>query len=110
MNLWLAKRRHTKQTVPLNPAAYLPTPAFLWTKGGFFDESVPTYPCLYGGHAVGRYLPRIYVAYKKPFSPEVFLLRPHFLLWLVVAVRLHSYKHLASQQVDIVAVARTGHT
>ena len=43
----------------------LPTPAFLWTKGGFFDESVPTYPCLYGGHAVGRYLPRICVGPRE---------------------------------------------
>ena len=61
VNLSLAKRRHTKHRVPLNPAAYLPTPAFLWTKGGFFDESVPTYPFLYGRHAVLRYLPRISV-------------------------------------------------
>ena len=47
VNLWLAKRRHTKHRVPLNPAAYLPTPAFLWTKGGFFDESyLPTPVCM----------------------------------------------------------------
>ena len=60
-----ALAKGTIQNTPLGPykiprRTYLP-PTLVWTKGGFFDESVPTYPCLYGGHDELRYLPRIYV-------------------------------------------------
>ena len=73
------KAPYKTDSSPKSPA-YLPTPAFLRTKGGFFDESVPTYPCLYGGHAVGRYLPRTIVGPWRALQDRGRADR-HFQLW-----------------------------
>ena len=46
VNLWLAKRRHTKHRVPLNPAAYLPLLFYGQREGSSTNPYLPTPVCM----------------------------------------------------------------